>query len=172
MSRRALVFTQEQVYWLCRETTFCEESYNENKVISFNRFHENALEPTLTRSFRNFYEPEDADVRLWKVFQNLVAAYTRRTFTYHGDVFDAFLAILQGISTISGETFLWGIPRSHFEQGLLWDTFTGQHRRKELSTLPMTAKNVQVTFPSWSWMGWIGETSICIGDDHFDIDIG
>lgn len=171
LSRRVLVFMPEQVYWVCREATFCEESYFENNLLRFNRFHGGAAELTLRRSFRNFYEPDDDQLRFWKIYQNLVASYTRRTFSYQGDVFDGFLAVLQGLSALSGDDFAWGLPRSHFEQGLLWTSFTGLRRRKELSTLPMTSLRVNVPFPSWSWMGWIGEAFICIGDDRCDADI-
>ncbi|KAF8849933.1 HET-domain-containing protein [Acephala macrosclerotiorum] len=172
LSRRVLVFTHEQMYWVCREATFCEESYFENDLLRFNRFHDNALEQTLQHSFRNFYEPENEELRVWKVYQRLVAGYTRRTFSFQGDAFAAFLAILQGLSSLSGEEFIWGLPRSHFEQSLLWNSFTKQQRREELSTLPMTSKKVRVPFPSWSWIGWIGETFIRIGDELFDSDSG
>ncbi|KAI0533970.1 HET-domain-containing protein [Xylaria digitata] len=172
MSRRALVFLEEQVYWVCREATFCEESYLENENLRFNRFHEGATELTLRRSFRNFYEPDDDQVQFWKTYQSLVANYTRRIFTYQGDAFDGFLSVLQGLSTLSGDSFAWGLPRSHFEQGLLWSSFSCLRRRKEYSTLPMTSMQVKVPFPSWSWMGWIGEAHVCIGDDRWDADIG
>ncbi|KAJ2991518.1 hypothetical protein NUW58_g2485 [Xylaria curta] len=172
MSRRVLVFLEEQVYWVCREATFCEESYFENEHLRFNRFHERATELTLRRPFKNFYEPDDDQVRFWKTYQSLVANYTRRTFTYPGDAFDGFLSVLQGLSTLSGNSFAWGLPRSHFEQGLLWSSFACLRRRKEHSTLPMTSMQVNVPFPSWSWMGWIGEAHVCIGDDRWDADIG
>ncbi|KAI1653445.1 hypothetical protein F4813DRAFT_253398 [Daldinia decipiens] len=118
LSRRVLVFMQEQVYWICREAMFCEESYFENSLLRFHRFHARATEPTLANSFRNFYEPEDDQVRFWKMYQNLVASYTSRHFTNEGGIFDGFLAILQGMSALSDEEFSWGLPRSYFEQGL------------------------------------------------------
>lgn len=173
MSRRVLAFTKEQVWWICRKGLFCEESYFETDL-QWTRFHESSLEPTLTRDMRNFYEPEDRTLRFWKTYSNLVAAYTRRAFTYDGDVYDACLAILQGLSALSTEDFVWGIPRSHFEQGLFWEPFRMyqcHQRRTEVSTLPMTNLQVKVPFPSWSWMGWIGETSITIGNEQFDENI-
>ncbi|KAM7214003.1 Heterokaryon incompatibility protein (HET) domain containing protein [Rhypophila decipiens] len=172
MSRRVLVFMPEQVHWICREATFCEESYFENETLRFHRFHAAAMEPTLRRKFRNFFEPEDEELRLWTTYNNLVSRYTRRQFTYPGDVFDGFLCILEGMTALAGQEFLWGMPRSHFEQSILWTSFRGSTRRTELSTLPMTSLQVRITFPSWSWMGWIGEASILIGDDRLDEEIG
>ena len=172
MSRRVLVFMPDQVHWICRESTFCEESYFENDAIRFNRFHAAAMEPTLSRSFRNFFEADDEELRFWTTFNNLVASYTRRNFTYPGDVFDGFLCILEGLSTLAKSEFSWGLPRSHFEQGMLWTSFNGSTRRTETSTLPMTSLQVRISFPSWSWMGWIGDTSILIGNDRLDDEIG
>ena len=79
MSRRNVVFTGEQVYWRRREAIYCEESHSKNDFITVNRFHDGAMEPTILRSFRNFYEPEDAQLRLWKTSQQLVTSYARRT---------------------------------------------------------------------------------------------
>ncbi|KAI1387482.1 HET-domain-containing protein [Hypoxylon trugodes] len=172
LSRRILVFMPEQVYWICREAMFCEKSYFENNLIRFHRFHANAAERTLSGSFRNFYEPDDDQARFWKTYQNLVASYTRRAFTCKGDIFDGYLAIVQGMSALSGNEFTWGLPRSYFEQGLLWNSFASLQRRKDYSTLPMTSLQVKVPFPSWSWMGWVGEALICIGDERYDIDLG
>ncbi|KAI0809299.1 hypothetical protein GGR55DRAFT_167630 [Xylaria sp. FL0064] len=172
MSRCALVFLEEQVYWICREATFCEELYFENEQLRFNRFHERATELTLRRSFKNFYEPDDDQVQFWKTYQSLIVNYTRRNFTYQGDAFDGFFSVLQGLSARSGDNFAWGLPLSHFEQSLLWSSFGSLRRRKEYSTLPMTSMQVKVPFPSWSWMGWIGEAHVCIGDDRWDEDIG
>lgn len=172
MSRRVLVFMPEQVHWICREATFCEESYFENETIRFNRFHATAMEPTLRRKFRNFFEPDDEKLRLWTTYNNLVSGYTRRNFTYPGDVFDGFSCILEGLTALAGQEFLWGMPCSHFEQSMLWTSFIGSTRREEMSTLPMTSLQVRIRFPSWSWMGWIGEASILIGDDRLDEEIG
>lgn len=62
LSRRVLVFMPEQVYWICRETTYCEEAYFENNLLHFHRFHEAATEKTLRRNFRNFYETDEPDM--------------------------------------------------------------------------------------------------------------
>jgi hypothetical protein len=168
LSRRVMVFTQEQVFWVCNEATFCEESYFEHSN-RFIRFHGSALELTLRRSFRNFYESEDPRDRFWAQYQDFVKRFTRRNFTYDGDVYDGFSAILQAMSNLSHDEFLWGLPRQRLELGLSWTTFTGQVRRAGLSTLPMTKKNVQVPFPSWSWMGWVGEAWVSVGNDRAEL---
>jgi Heterokaryon incompatibility protein (HET) len=168
LSRRTLAFTDEQLYWVCNRSTFCEESYHETPLPGFHRFHGAAVEMTLHRSYRNFYEPQDPTARFWSQYQNFVARFTRRKFTYDGDAHDGFSAILDAMGRATGQQFLWGLPRARFELGLTWTTFTGQRQRKSLSTLPMTVKNVRVRFPSWSWMGWIGEAWLSVGDDRHE----
>ncbi|KAI9766748.1 MAG: hypothetical protein M1839_004779 [Geoglossum umbratile] len=170
LSRRVLIFTDEQVYWVCNRSTFCEESYFETLLPGFHRFHYPAVEMTLQRSYRNFYEPQDPTARFWSQYQDFVARFTRRNFTYDGDVHDGFLAILDALARTSGQQFIWGLPRARFELGLTWTTFTGQRRRTSLSTLPMTLKNTRVQFPSWSWMGWIGEAWLSVGDGRYEFD--
>ncbi|PWY95754.1 HET-domain-containing protein [Aspergillus sclerotioniger CBS 115572] len=163
LSRRVLVFTREQVYWACREASWREESNFENLSLQCHRFHENALELSLRWSSpHNSTQLENPQSQFWRIYQTLVTKYTRRSFTYGGDIFDGFSALTQGLSSLSGEEFIWCLPRSYFEQSLLWSSFTEQRRRLEKSTLPMTSMHKQVHFPSWSWMGWVGETSIYI----------
>ncbi|CAG8769761.1 401_t:CDS:1, partial [Acaulospora colombiana] len=33
----------------------------------------------------------------------------------------------------------------------------------------MTSLDIHVEFPSWSWMGWIGEAWISVGDDRWEV---
>jgi hypothetical protein len=169
LSRRILVFTEEQVYFTCNKGRFCEESYFEHPSIQFVRFHANAQELTFQNILRAAYESTDPVERFWRRYRSLVNDFTRRNFTFNGDVYDGFLAIATGLSQISEETFLWGLPRSRFEFGLWWTTFSGQSRRSSLSTLPMTSLNIKVQFPSWSWMGWVGEAWVSVGDDRWEM---
>lgn len=168
LSRRNLIFTPEQVFWVCNSATFCEESYFEHPI-KFHRFHRSASELTLQIPFRNFYDSTDLVDRFWSQYQDLVCRFTQRKFTYEGDVHDAFSAILDGLGNVQGETFIWGMPRSRFELALSWKAFYGQRRRRQLSTLPMTPLNVRVAFPSWSWMGWIGETWVSVRDNRAEL---
>lgn len=94
----------------------------------------------------------------------LVDNYTRRSLTEPGDVHDAFSAVINELESISGELFLWGLPRSRVE--LSWDTFHGLQRRYHKSKLSMTSLATRVTFPSWSWMGWFGDAHCWVTDER------
>jgi hypothetical protein len=169
LSRRVLVFTEEQVYFACNKGTFCEESYLEFPHFDYGRFHTTAEELDLATTSRKLYGATNPVDVYRKHYKSLVRGFTQRKFTYDGDVFDGFSAIVTGLSEISQETFLWGLPRSRFELALSWDTTKGQHRRTSLSTLPMTSLNVFVPFPSWSWMGWVGEAWVWVQDERYEL---
>lgn len=94
LSRRAIIFTDEQVYWVCNRAIFCEESYLETSAVRFSRFHTAAWEMTLQRTFRNISESQDPQQRFWAQYQDFVARFTKRNFSYDGDVHDGFRQFL------------------------------------------------------------------------------
>ncbi len=157
LSHRTLVFTDEQVFWTCQQAYFCEESYFEvpNTMVK----HYNASVHKLS-----ILQLSDANSDPWTLYENLVHNYMLRELTYKGDIHAAFQAILVVMGRSTKTDFLWGLPRSHFELALSWDTFRGVDRRTALYTLPMTASNQQVKFPTWSWMGWTGAVHCAVGD--------
>ncbi|KAK4122857.1 hypothetical protein N657DRAFT_672642 [Parathielavia appendiculata] len=121
------------------EDTFCEESCFENAPLHFRRAY--ASQANLSLRPEPGRDPED----FWELYKSLVSNYTHRFFSYPGDVFDGFCAVLQSLSALSGEDFSRGLPRSHFEHGLVWTstTKTGTGRRNELSILTMTSFRVK-----------------------------
>ncbi|KAI0780299.1 heterokaryon incompatibility protein-domain-containing protein [Fomes fomentarius] len=163
LSRRSLIFTDEQVLWSCHFAFFCEESIFEvprTKFRHFNRTtHQLVLQPNTGR------RPQVGDA-FWDRYAALVDNYTRRSLTEPGDVHDAFSAVINELESVSGELFLWGLPRSRFELSLSWDTFHGLQRRYHKSKLPMTSLATRVTFPSWSWMGWFGDAHCWVTDER------
>ncbi|KAL9126458.1 MAG: hypothetical protein Q9217_004496 [Psora testacea] len=154
LSRRTLVFTDEQVFWTCQQAYFCEESYFEVPSTIVKHYYTNVHK-------LNVQHLSDANSDPWTLYENLVNKYMLRELTYKGDVLAAFRAILfvMGRSTKMG--FLWGLPLSRFEFALSWDTFHGVDRRIALSTIPTTASKQRVRFPSWSWDGMDGRSALC-----------
>ncbi|KAF2100843.1 HET-domain-containing protein [Rhizodiscina lignyota] len=167
LSRRVITFTAEQVYFSCNTTTFCEESYMEHGPPTLFPFHSAAMELSLEVA-RHQTEPQDAHERFWRRYRLAVQRFTRRHFTFAGDVYDAFEGLLQEMTRVFGVQWLWGLPRSRLNDALAWSTRSGQVRRSAKSTLPMTELDKQVEFPSWSWMGWIGEAWVSVTNEHLD----
>ena len=166
LSGRNLIFTKEQVLWSCQRAYFCEETRFEVPNTKFRYFTPQVAHELGIRGPSNKRGASFSD--FWTQFMYLVEMYTRRDMTYDGDVCDAFQAIIDGLRSISKEHFIWGLPCSRFDLALSWDTYHGLYRRTALSKLPMTALNKRVTFPSWSWMGWIGCAHCWVGDDRLE----
>ncbi|KAJ0119207.1 HET-domain-containing protein [Diaporthe amygdali] len=158
----------EQVYFSCNQVVFCEESYNEYGPPYLYPFEPSGSELSL-RVARQHAEPDDASERFWIRYRAAVERFTRRELGYKGDVYDAFAGLQRALSDMSGEKFVWGLPCSRLSAALAWDTFSGQRRRGDLSTLPMTELNERVGFPSWSWMGWIGEAHVSVTDERLEL---
>lgn len=170
LARRNLIFTEEQVRFACSNATFAEETYCELPFPRMQAFSHAEADHGLRSSVRVYGESGDPETRLWGRFKTLVLRYSTRSLTFGGDVHDAFAAIIRILAIEARDEFLWGIPLSQFEIGLSWRTYDGQYRRKDLTTLPMTDKRRRVPFPSWSWMGWVGETSIAVGRERTETE--
>jgi hypothetical protein len=170
LSNRCLVFTEEQVYFSCNEAIFCEESYSEYGPPYLQPFENSGSELSLN-AHQQYTEPTDASDRLWRRYRAVVERYTRRNLGFQGDVYDAFKGLEKALLDMYGERLklLWGLPCERLSMALTWDTFSGQVRRKARSTLRMTDLNRHVTFPTWSWMGWVGETHLSVTDDRLEL---
>ena len=157
LSRRTLVFTNEQVFWDCQQAYFCEESYFE--MPRFRVKHYNASVHKL-----GIHQLTEPHCDKWQLYRDLIQNYMLREITYEGDVYDACQGILDMMEKSTKTGFLWGLPLSRFELALAWETFHGVERRTALSTFPMTSLKKRTAFPSWSWMGWAGDVQCSVGD--------
>lgn len=179
LSRRNLIFTNEQVMWSCNSAYYCEETRYEDwehlpspesTGLRMRHFFDNAHNLGIFSSVYEDHQTEYLAARdtKWYRFNLLVERFTARDFTYSGDVYDGCSAIFDTMGARIGEEFLWGMPRSRLELGLLWETTHGLRRRRAKSKLPMTSLNRRITFPSWSWMGWEGRASCSVNDDRLE----
>jgi hypothetical protein len=91
-------------------------------------------EPYLKKSRTNFDS-----------FAQYVYEYSQRKLTYQSDALPAFLGVLSTLQDWFQSDFLYGIPEVEFDAGLLWSPLGSSFRRSD--------------FPSWSWLGWIGNAA-------------
>lgn len=159
LSRRTLVFTNEQVFWTCQQAYFCEESDFEMP-----RFRVKHYYPSVHKL--GIHQLTETNSDLWRIYKDLIQNYMLRDITYKGDVYAACQGILEVMAKSMRTEFLWGLPISRFELALAWETFHGVNRRTALSTFPMTSLKERVTFPSWSWMGWAGDVHCRVDDSR------
>lgn len=150
LSRRQLVFTDAQVFWVCECATWDEETI---------------LEPTgphfwvLPQALGCNDEWEDGFPRFSPAALSVyIAQYSSRDFTFQEDAHSAFLGVLRRYEHLNKTKTFWGLPTRRFDQHLLWKG--GMERRNEIHRALLGGfTTCLVPYPSWSWLGWIGFTS-------------
>jgi hypothetical protein len=159
LSRRTITFSDEQISWDCPCASFWEEAFFEVRNLRCRSITSTSYQDLTLSSLARNKSP-------WNLYRSLVSHYSQCNLSYPGDYNDAFAAVVEMLTDVTGEQFLWGLPCSRFELALSWDTIYGVYRREAFSTLPMTSLNEPVQFPSWSWLGWIGQAHCSVGDDR------
>ena len=151
MCQRYLIFTNQQVYWECRQAAFCEaieepiEDYPDmTELPSFGR--------VLGSSFM-----ERDEFR--KVYCRLVSDYSTRDLTYESDGLRAVSGLLRRLEISFGVGFVYGIPKDMMPEFLLWN------HRPELNTPQVVRRRASI--PSWTWAGWSGFVEFKILTDRF-----
>ena len=180
LSRRILLFTDQQVYFKCSESIWTEEIYLETRKLSTSLQGRkrkyawtpergapmddlNALQGTLGGfnhpnlrlfpSYNSAYE--------WNYlgqFLSYAAAVQEYTSRQLSDPRDSLFAIQGVLSTLESSigTLVQGLPETYFLDALLWFSEAG-------STLTRRTR----TIPSWSWAGWkfgSGRVRYCLTD--------
>ncbi|KAL8653527.1 MAG: hypothetical protein Q9226_003816 [Calogaya cf. arnoldii] len=91
-------------------------------------------------------------------YNKLVEAYTSRFLSYPSDILNAFKGIEALLQPLFRGDLIYGLPRSELDYALLSQPKYSLTRRLDLQTgTPL--------FPSWSWVGWIGEV-VCNGREN------
>ncbi|KAF7511722.1 hypothetical protein GJ744_003453 [Endocarpon pusillum] len=155
LSPRCLIFTQQQIYWECRRSLWCEDRIEETPGSP------SLYAPTFTYglSYRDPFGPFTAwnDEYFMAEYCTMVAEYSERSLTYEHDILSAFEGILGMFKVAEGRDFLWGLPRSCLAQSFAWSFRSQPKRRNVRTTIVMSdSEPLYCSFPSWSWVGWIG----------------
>ncbi|KAI0478252.1 heterokaryon incompatibility protein-domain-containing protein [Xylaria cf. heliscus] len=131
LSKRLLFFSEVQVEYSCEGgCDFQEQFHNAYDRASFT-FPD-------TISYLDL-----AGTNLLAVYANAVTEYTKRSMGNPTDKLKAFQGILGRLKEPFQAPFLFGVPISLFDIGLLWYPIGSLIRTK-------------YGFPSWSWAGWNG----------------
>lgn len=147
LSRRCVIFMDQQVMWHCHESRWLEEVHSKTRL---------AKVKWMSMMEANMVTKVDNTSDLWRTFEVLVRNFKLRTLTHEGDAYDAFSGILAEMRRRTGESFLWGMPVSTFEHSLCWLPYAPYTpaRRTCLTRRKVTTLKTNVSFPSWSWFGW------------------
>ncbi len=151
MCQRYLIFTNQQIYWKCRQAAFCEaveepikEFPDMNELPSFGR--------VLGSSFMERGE-------FSKVYCRLVSDYSIRDLTYESDGLRAVSGVLRQMEISFGVGFVCGIPKDLMPEYLLWN------HQLQLDTPQVVRRRASI--PSWTWAGWSGLVEFRILTERF-----
>ena len=143
LSRRRLVFTDREAYFICNGA-YCSESIKqpiENLTIWGNTSFHGIMPPQskgLDRAYDNVLS-----------LQKQIAAYSGKDLTYDSDILNACMGLLNSyrLSKIQPVYQIWGVPLEPSERGGVLMRLTWHHKRPTFR---------RKGFPSWSWAGWKG----------------
>ena len=139
LSRRQLIFTDEQIWWRCPCAIWCEQSQFETENPKGFLLRDQRPELSLRKQYSEL-RPMD--------YFDLVSKYAQRELSNSSDALNAFKGILSILTDYSKEQFFWGFAISSFERQLYWIG-----KAKKRTTL------LDDFFPTWSWVDWEGEVS-------------
>ena len=149
LSRRFLVFFDNQVVWQCPSTVECEDTLASNKVGVYERLQYLSS----SRTYHNV--PEIPEVKLgflrphtFQRYADVVAEYTGRQLTFPEDILQAFSGMSKIFMLDLNSEMVEGLPLSFLDAALLWQPRHQLYRRKGSDS-----------FASWAWAGWEGNVA-------------
>ena len=181
LARRNIYFSQGHVYFRCNELERSEATL-EGKFGSFwgdreaeeDHYEKGADKLQINNPLTELRQIADVskEERLRLVFQayaNLVEIYTTRNLTQEADILNAFSGMLSAFTEYFESKTFCGLPIAALDLALLWTPAQSLRVRtipkpasspSSPSPLPNQGQLSEVsemTFPTWSWAGWIGE---------------
>jgi hypothetical protein len=139
-STRRIVFQNESVNWECHCSSWLEsQSITDADTTPCDEPAGSIANRTWPNTFQ---------------FARLVSLYNKRLLTYPNDALHAFAGTLTALCPTFPGGFISGIPQMFFDSMLIWQPFYTHKRRIDEQ---LTGK-VSSQLPSWSWVGWQGDT--------------
>ena len=160
-SKRALILTEDGVFWECLQDFWCEG-------IELEPPDQRAREDTPPRPSSRF-EPE--------ALRALMFRYSGTSVSPHPDesnYVDILASVLRRFTYTTGEAFHWGLPCNRFSSALTWvcstmpsikmsphgyaipDPNPEQRRLTLYPSRGISGSIAHIRIPSWSWLGWLG----------------
>ena len=144
LARRAMIFTDDQVFYVCASASFCEDLALEDvqPQTAMQLMLENCEASTLRHYLPSRYMPLKVSSAL-RDYRSAVKEYTHRELTHDIDVLNAISGMLNHLYVASGNRFVCGMSEGLFHESLFWVPGVPLKRR----ILPGSS----LQFPSWSW---------------------
>lgn len=148
LSRRALIFTENLLYWCCQINSWREDMSGESSVPGLNLTETNSLWPHL------FGQGVVKRCRTASYYQ-LVQGFSQRVLKEEGDIVWAFIGILRLQKIRFPKGFIWGLPYESLDASLLWSeisTCANFHSRRAFHHVDRNCSRFLLNYPSWSWL--------------------
>ncbi|KAK7180535.1 heterokaryon incompatibility protein [Paraphaeosphaeria sporulosa] len=158
MSKRKLIFGDDQTYWECNTIVLSESDIRRrDKFAKYNRVRNDA--------FRIFSDPSyrlncpRSRARLW---MDLVADYSRCLLTYYTDRLPSLSGLARSFAQQSGESYVAGLWREQMPHSLCWRVY---YRMSEESC------EQDYCAPSWSWASVPGQVTFLPDSHNCELEI-
>ena len=146
LSPRTLIFVDGRVYFQCRSTGMSEDIVADQAGAGWSLDLVNAPLQILRQ----------IDKRPLWVYIKVVELYTRRSLSKGADILAAFSGMYRMLESKMKGPFVFGLPTSHFDLALLWQSERAVTRRLILKEDAAKLSESEREFPSWAWCGWEG----------------
>ncbi|KAF2660597.1 HET-domain-containing protein, partial [Lophiostoma macrostomum CBS 122681] len=181
LSRRRLIFTDEQMYYECPGMYYWETLNVQLSDLHFK--DQSKFQPWLCTTINMGIFPQELGKTSTDIASR-ISEYSRRDLTDPADALNAFQGILR-VFELEGKYHHLGVPIVHddgkfharsddytprptfsplvgFCEGWLWLTTNSQPRKEPYDGRPVR----RLGFPSWSWTGWCAHITWSFWEAH------
>ncbi|KAF2222159.1 heterokaryon incompatibility protein-domain-containing protein [Elsinoe ampelina] len=144
LSKRCLIFAEGRVFFQCPSSTMLEDIIAEPRGRGWSLDLVN-VPSQLTRDLKS---------RPFFVYTQCIGLYSARQLTKEEDILAAFTGVENMLSRYLNGPLAFGLPTSHFDLALLWDSISPAKRRWVTEGKQDELSRKRSEFPSWSWCGW------------------
>ena len=145
MAPRKLVFVDKELHWECQHAQWHEEMTLGTECDQDTDHH--WLD--LLTGFPDINS-----------LGHIISDYNKRKLTYAEDALPGISGMLSLISRSFEGGFLYGLPEMCFDRALTWSPHgSSDLQRRAPSDQSSSGRMLQYSLPSWSWVGWQGNTS-------------
>ena len=152
LSKRLLIFSSYEAYYVCQSLRICESGKME---LPRTIFPGNLLRPAVMQIYDALNFPGalgPSTITLDLIYGITVEKIMERKLTIDHDILRATRGIFRSICEKSGSLIVCGLMTHTLEWSLLW-LMSGACRRR-------CATATGRLFPSWSWAGWVGKAKM------------
>lgn len=150
-SRRRLIVTDYQAYFMCRGACYSEEA-GDTKDRGEDLL---GLDFTFSGTLKD-PDMRPLDLKALNGYFKFLSEFSGRSFSDQSDVLNASCGALRALAHRHQTDIIWGLPESLFHRAMFWNMEYGSGKNFSAFRRPH--------IPSWSWASWTGPTT------YFDFD--